>query len=113
MSEAEALLLDRSMRFSPQESALEQGWLLSEMEQRFEGIEFDKGSHTPVGPMSAVFGAWLLRDIFVDLFRSSLRGMWFMQGLGITVAIIAVLVVIAVRRRIDMGSSLVLHLSIG
>jgi ParB family transcriptional regulator, chromosome partitioning protein len=35
MSEAEALLLDRSMRFSQKESALEQGWLLSEMEQRF------------------------------------------------------------------------------
>jgi ParB family chromosome partitioning protein len=35
MSEAEALLLDRSMRFSKQESALEQGWLLSEMEQRY------------------------------------------------------------------------------
>ena len=35
MSEAEALLLDRSLRFSPQESALEQGWLLAEMEQRF------------------------------------------------------------------------------
>ena len=35
MSEAEALLLDRSLRFSPQESGLEQGWLLSEMEQRF------------------------------------------------------------------------------
>jgi len=35
MSEAEALLLDRSLRFSPQESALEQGWLLSEMERRF------------------------------------------------------------------------------
>jgi ParB family chromosome partitioning protein len=35
MSEAEALLLDRTLRFSPQESALEQGWLLSEMEQRF------------------------------------------------------------------------------
>jgi ParB family transcriptional regulator, chromosome partitioning protein len=32
MSEAEALLLSRSLRFSPQESALEQGWLL---EQRF------------------------------------------------------------------------------
>src|SRR5436309_2330844 len=43
----------------------------------------------------------------------ALGGMWFMQGVGITVAIIAVLVVIAVRRRIDMGSSLVLHLSIG
>ena len=35
MSEAEALLLDRSLRFSPQETALEQGWLLAEMEQRF------------------------------------------------------------------------------
>jgi ParB family chromosome partitioning protein len=35
MSEAEAVLLDRSLRFSPQETALEQGWLLSEMEQRF------------------------------------------------------------------------------
>src|SRR5258708_19445273 len=35
MSAAEALLLDRSMRFSSQESALEQGWLLSEMERRF------------------------------------------------------------------------------
>ncbi len=34
MSAAEALLLDRSLRFSPQESALEQGWLLWEMEQR-------------------------------------------------------------------------------
>jgi ParB/RepB/Spo0J family partition protein len=36
MSEADALLLSRSLHFSPQESALEQGWLLSEMEQRFE-----------------------------------------------------------------------------
>lgn len=35
MSEAEALLLSRSLRFSPQETALEQGWLLSEMEHRF------------------------------------------------------------------------------
>jgi ParB family chromosome partitioning protein len=33
MSEAEALLLDRSLRFSQHESALEQGWLLSEMER--------------------------------------------------------------------------------
>jgi ParB family chromosome partitioning protein len=35
MSEAEAVLLERSLRFSKHESALEQGWLLSEMEQRF------------------------------------------------------------------------------
>jgi ParB family transcriptional regulator, chromosome partitioning protein len=41
MSDAEALLLDRTLRFSPQESALEQGWLLSEMEQRF-GYSLDE-----------------------------------------------------------------------
>jgi len=35
MSEAEAVLLERSLRCSAQESALEQGWLLAEMEQRF------------------------------------------------------------------------------
>jgi len=35
MSEADALVLDRSMRFSEKETALEQGWLLQEMEQRF------------------------------------------------------------------------------
>jgi ParB family chromosome partitioning protein len=35
MSEAEALLLDRSLRLSEQESALEQGWLLVELEQHF------------------------------------------------------------------------------
>ena len=35
MTEAEALLLDRTLRFSQQETDLEQGWLLAEMEQRF------------------------------------------------------------------------------
>ena len=35
MSAAEALLLERTLRCSPQESALEQGWLLVEMEQSF------------------------------------------------------------------------------
>jgi len=35
MSEAEALLLERSMRMSQQETVLEQGWLLAEMQQRF------------------------------------------------------------------------------
>ena len=35
MGEAEALLLSRSQRMSPQESALEQGWLLLEMERCF------------------------------------------------------------------------------
>jgi len=41
MSEAEALLLSRSLRFGPPESALEQGWLLVEMEQRF-GYSLDE-----------------------------------------------------------------------
>jgi ParB family transcriptional regulator, chromosome partitioning protein len=35
MSEADALVVDRSMRFSEQETALEQGWLLQELERRF------------------------------------------------------------------------------
>jgi len=35
MGEAEAVLLDRSLRWSEQETTLEQGWLLAEMEQRF------------------------------------------------------------------------------
>ncbi len=41
MSDAEALVLSRSLRFSPQESALEQGWLLWEMEHRF-GCSLDE-----------------------------------------------------------------------
>ena len=49
MSEAEALLLERSMRMSQQESTLEQGWLLAEMQQRFSysreelAQRFDRG----------------------------------------------------------------------
>src|SRR2546425_5554876 len=35
MSEADALVLERSMRFSDQETPLEQGWLLAELEHRF------------------------------------------------------------------------------
>ena len=41
MSEAEALLLDRTLRLSQQETELEQGWLLQEMEQRF-GYSLDE-----------------------------------------------------------------------
>jgi len=35
MSEAEALVLDRSLRLSEHETALEQGWLLAELKQRY------------------------------------------------------------------------------
>jgi ParB family transcriptional regulator, chromosome partitioning protein len=41
MSEAAAVLLDRSLRLSEQESALEVGWLLAELEQRF-GYSLDE-----------------------------------------------------------------------
>jgi hypothetical protein len=35
MSEVEALVLDRSLRWGERETALEEGWLLAELEQRF------------------------------------------------------------------------------
>ena len=35
MTEAEALILDRSSRWSKRESALEEGWLLADLQQRF------------------------------------------------------------------------------
>ena len=41
MSEAAAVLLDRSLRLSEQETALEVGWLLGELEQRF-GYSLDE-----------------------------------------------------------------------
>src|ERR1043165_1614510 len=41
MSEAAAVLLDRSLRLSEQETALEVGWLLSELERRF-GYSLDE-----------------------------------------------------------------------
>ena len=41
MSEAAAVLLDRSLRLAEQETALEVGWLLAEMEQRF-GYSLDE-----------------------------------------------------------------------
>jgi ParB family transcriptional regulator, chromosome partitioning protein len=41
MSEAAAVLLDRSLRLSEHETALEMGWLLAELEQRF-GYNLDE-----------------------------------------------------------------------
>src|SRR5580658_134000 len=41
MSESAAVLLDRSLRLSEQETALEVGWLLGELEQRF-GYSLDE-----------------------------------------------------------------------
>jgi len=41
MNEAEAIVLDRSLRLSEQETALEVGWFLAELEQRF-GYSLDE-----------------------------------------------------------------------
>ena len=44
MTEGEALVLDRSMRLTERETALEQGWLLQELEKRF-GYSLDDLAH--------------------------------------------------------------------
>ncbi|PYU44937.1 MAG: hypothetical protein DMG54_07695 [Acidobacteria bacterium] len=54
LSEAEALVLDRSLRWSKRDSALEEGWLLAELEQRFnysveELARRKRGSCMPLG----------------------------------------------------------------
>jgi hypothetical protein len=78
--------------------------------------------------LAAVFGAWFAQDIVVGWIRvmptgggelgarvESAGGLARFEGdwLPATVAIAAVLVLALVRRRIDLGSSLVLHLAIG
>jgi len=60
-------------------------------------------------PMSVVFACWFVQDIVIDLNRSWMRGTWWAGGVPIT----AVLVVMAIRRRIDFGSELVLYIYIG
>ena len=43
LSEAEALVLDRSLRMAERETALEEGWLLAELERRFGyGLEIGR-----------------------------------------------------------------------
>jgi hypothetical protein len=56
-------------------------------------------------PMTACIIGWLARDIFTDLFRF-LR----FPGIGWTVPIIAVLITALIRRRLDLGSRLVLYI---
>ena len=59
MSEAEALLLDRSLRFSPQESALEQGWLLSEMEPKDFYVQQRKANKSHHAAIRALAFKWI------------------------------------------------------
>jgi hypothetical protein len=66
--------------------------------------------------IAAVFGAWFLQDIVIDLIRMNggslpqlLSGDW----IAALAALAAALLLAMVRRRIDLGISLVLHMAIG
>ena len=67
MSEAEALLLERSLRLSAPESALEQGWLLSEMEQRF---------HYSLEELSASLASGRHKQAETEVIGVAERGHW-------------------------------------
>ena len=72
MSEAEALLLDRSLRFSKHESALEQGWLLSEREQRF-GYGLDEPARRFDGSVSWVSRRLALVELLPEAIQQQVR----------------------------------------
>ncbi len=66
-------------------------------------------------PMSAGFGGWLARDIVVDLFRESLCGTAEVRTWAGNYGLHYCSAHLFARcgRKIDMGSSLVLHLCLG
>lgn len=67
-------------------------------------------------PMSAVFVAWIVEDFWLHPWLRS-RGYrlnWFdTDWLGALVAIVAALAWAAIRRRVEPGTSLVLHMALG
>jgi len=72
-------------------------------------------------PLTAVFVGWIFQDFAVakwfpdnPAYRHENPLYWFdTDWLAALVAIFAVLVVIAVRRKLDSGSSLILHMAVG
>lgn len=72
-------------------------------------------------PLTAVFIAWMLQDLVVGIwfaenpdFRQQSPLYWYdTDWLAAAVAIVAVLVLAVVRRRLDSASSLILHMAIG
>ncbi len=63
-------------------------------------------------PISALIAVGLVREMLMDAFRSSIRGAWWTEWLWLT-PIVTVLVIMLIRRRIDMGGELILYLYIG
>ena len=72
-------------------------------------------------PLTAIFIGWCVQDWFVDLllqtdpqFRHRNPLYWYDSNwLGVLVAMFSVLLLAAIRRRIDSATSLVLHMAVG
>lgn len=72
MSEAAAVLLDRSLRFCTQESALEVGWLLQELEQRF-GYSLEELARRFDRSVSWVAGRLALVELLPETIQQQVR----------------------------------------
>lgn len=72
MSEAAAVLLDRSLRFSEHETALEVGWLLAELEQRF-GYGLDELARRFDRSMSWVSRRLALVEVLPEAIQQQVR----------------------------------------
>src|SRR5437899_4396359 len=72
MSEAAAVLLDRSLRLSEHETALEVGWLLAELEQRF-GYGLDELARRFDRSVSWVSGRLALAEVLPEAIQQQVR----------------------------------------
>jgi ParB family chromosome partitioning protein len=72
MSESAAVLLDRSLRLSEHESALEVGWLLAELEQRF-GYSLDELARRFDRSMSWVSRRLALVEVLPEAIQQQVR----------------------------------------
>src|ERR1700694_5964445 len=72
MSEAAAVLLDRSLRLSEHETALEVGWLLAELEQRF-GYSLDAVARRLDRSVSCVSRRLALVEILPEAIQQQVR----------------------------------------
>jgi ParB family chromosome partitioning protein len=72
MSEAAAVLLDRSLRLSEHETALEVGWLLAELEQRF-GYGLDELARRFDRSVSWVSRRLALTEVLPDAIQQQVR----------------------------------------
>jgi ParB family transcriptional regulator, chromosome partitioning protein len=72
MQEADALLLDGSLRVSEQESAPEQGWLLQELEQCF-GYSLEELARRFDRSVSWVSRRWALAELLPEAIQQQVR----------------------------------------